>query len=122
MKRFVSICLSLLFVCVLTACSGSQRESGSQDLQEQVPTGMENPSSGVGHEETEVRSDSETNIAGFHLEAPTPGTEQVIYLWDEGKMPAPRTYSIKNILMIWSRPLRKTVCPRNVWQNIIFIR
>ena len=93
MKRFVSICLSLLFVCGLTACSGSQRESGSQDLQEQAPTGMENPSSGVGHEETEVRSDSETDIAGFHLEAPTPGTEQVIYLWEEGKMPAPRTYS-----------------------------
>ena len=54
---------------------------------------MENPSSDAGHDEASARPKSETDIAGFHLEVPTPGTEQVIYLWEEGKMPSPRTYS-----------------------------
>lgn len=33
------------------------------------------------------------SVADFNLAAPTPGTEQTIYLWEDGKMPAPRTYS-----------------------------
>ena len=41
MKRFISICLSFLFVCTLAACSNTEREDGSLDEQETSPAGVE---------------------------------------------------------------------------------
>ena len=46
MKRFVSICLSFLFVCALAACSNTEREDGSLDEQETSPAGVENMQTG----------------------------------------------------------------------------
>ena len=46
MKRFVSICLSFLFVCALAACSNTEREDGSLDEQETSPAGVESMQTG----------------------------------------------------------------------------
>lgn len=46
MKRFISICLSFLFVCALAACSNTEREDGSLDEQETSPAGVESMQTG----------------------------------------------------------------------------
>lgn len=46
MKRFISICLSFLFVCVLAACSNTEREDSSPDEQETSPAGVESIQTG----------------------------------------------------------------------------
>ena len=46
MKRFISICLSLIFMCGLAACSNTEREDGSLDEQETSPTGVESMQTG----------------------------------------------------------------------------
>ena len=46
MKRFVSICLSFLFVCALAACSNTEREDGILDEQETSPAGVKNMHTG----------------------------------------------------------------------------
>ena len=46
MKRFISICLSFLFVCALAACSNTEREDGSLNEQEISPAGVESMQTG----------------------------------------------------------------------------
>lgn len=46
MKRFISIYLSFLFVCVLAACSNTEREDSSSDEQETSPAGVESIQTG----------------------------------------------------------------------------
>lgn len=46
MKRFISIYLSFLFVCVLAACSNTEREDSSPDEQETSPAGVESIQTG----------------------------------------------------------------------------
>lgn len=46
MKRFISICLSFLFVCALAVCSNTEREDGSLDEQETSPAGVESMQTG----------------------------------------------------------------------------
>ena len=46
MKRFVSICLSFLFVCALAACSNIESEGRSWEEQETSQTGVENMQTG----------------------------------------------------------------------------
>ena len=42
---------------------------------------------------TEEETTMDNTATEFNLAAPTPGEEQTIYLWEEGKMPCPREYS-----------------------------
>lgn len=56
-----------------------------EDAKQDIITWVE----GIGFE----GESSESNVPAFNLAAPTPGKAQTIYLWEDGKMPAPRTYS-----------------------------
>ena len=47
MKRFISICLSFIFICALAACSNPEKENGSLNEQETSPAEVESMQTGV---------------------------------------------------------------------------
>lgn len=95
-KRIWGIILALALVVTVTACRNEEDNRSSSDtsnLESATASSSENENDAYmpPPDENYVQPDSGTPAA--NLATPTPDQKQTIYLWEEGKMPAARTYS-----------------------------
>lgn len=95
-KRIWGIILALALVVTVTACRNEEDNRSSSDtsnLESATASSSENENDAYmpPPDENYIQPDSGTPSA--NLATPTPDQKQTIYLWEEGKMPAARTYS-----------------------------
>ena len=102
LKKLYILSVFLITVCILSGCSRQRADSNGNNT-----TGTANPAS-IGSNDAdraeensnkaegtdEISKTDAGSAADFHMESPTPDKRQRIYLWEDGKMPALREYSV----------------------------